>query len=441
MNNSEITKTLKLAYPIILGELSQMFLSLLDTAMVGAISYKHLAAGALVISVINIPFVLGIGITISVSQLVSMANGSRDSGLVSHYLFNGIILCAITAIIISLGLEFSKNLLFHLGQDNEVATLAVPYMSLMGWSVIPMLLFMALKQFTDGLEFTKTAMILSLSLIPLNFGLNWLLIFGHWGLPRLELVGAGWGTLISRTLVFLVLALVIFRHRIFRKYIIMGRRQWRFKRQTMRELLHIGIPSSLQLGLESGAFAISGIIIGTIGAREQSAHQIALIMASMTFMVSMGLSQAGSIRVSNAFGRRDWKHVQTIGKSTIWAALCYGTLCAIGFIIFRHFLPTLFTKDTELIQIAGTLLLFAAVFQIPDSIQAISAGLLRGIKDVKTPTLLIALAYWVFGLPISCLLAFYFHMGAKGFWIGFIIGLSFSALLLTFRFIKMTKRK
>lgn len=437
---TETNKTLRLAYPVILGEVAQISLGLIDTAMVGGVSYKHLAAAALVMSVINIPFVLGIGITISVSQLVSMANGQRDGALVSHYLFNGFLLSAATAVCISLGLEFSKDILYHLGQDPVVAELAVPYMRLMGWSVIPMLLFMALKQFTDGLEFTKTAMILSLLAIPLNFFLNWLLIFGNWGFPRLELVGAGWGTLITRTLIFLALGFVVLRYPLFKKYIIIGKKQWHFSRKTLWELLHIGVPSSLQLGMESGAFAVSGILIGIIGAREQAAHQIAISLASMTFMVSMGLSQAGSIRVSNAFGRKDWPAVRLIGKTTTVAALCYGTFCAIAFVLLRAYLPLLFTKDKEVINIATTLLLFAAIFQISDSTQAISAGLLRGIKDVKIPTIFVSIAYWVVGLPVGSLLAFYFKMGATGIWIGFILGLTIAALLLSSRFRKMSKK-
>src|SRR6185312_8682360 len=287
-------KTLKLAFPIILGEVAQMSLGIIDTAMVGAVSYKQLAAAALVMSVINIPYVFGIGITISVSQMVSMAHGRKDGKLVSHYLFNGFWLCAISAVIISLAIEISKNILFHLGQDAEVARLALPYLQIMGWSVIPMLLFLALKQFTDGLEFTKTAMILSLSALPLNAFLNWLFIYGNWGFPRMELMGAGWGTLITRIFIFIVLAFIILYHRTFRRYVAVRSKVWKIKSHTIRELLHIGIPSSFQITMEAGAFAISGILIGTIGAVEQAAHQIALSMASLTFMVSMGLSQAGS---------------------------------------------------------------------------------------------------------------------------------------------------
>ena len=430
-------KTLNLAFPIILGEIAQLSLGIIDTAMVGAVSYKQLAAAALVMSVVNIPYVFGIGITISVSQMVSMAHGRNDKKLVSHYLYNGFWLCGISAVIIALVLEFGKNILLHLDQDPEVAQLAIPYLQIMGWSVIPMLLFLALKQFTDGLEFTKTAMILSLAALPINVFLNWLLIYGNWGFPRLELVGAGWGTLITRILIFIVLGFIILYHGTFRRYIAVRSVEWKLKWFSLKELLGIGIPSSFQITMEAGAFAISGILIGTIGAVEQAAHQIALSIASLTFMVSMGLSQAGSIRASNAFGRRDKRAISDIGKSTIIMALIYGSFCAIGFVVFRNQLPYLFNDEYSVVSLASFLLLFAAIFQISDSTQAISAGLLRGIKDVKIPTVFVGVAYWAIGIPVGCLLAFYFKMGAAGIWTGFIVGLTFSALFLSLRFKKM----
>lgn len=432
-------KTWKLAFPIILGEVAQMMLGIIDTAMVGAVNYKQLAAAALVMSVINIPYVFGIGITISVSQMVSMAHGRRDGKLVSHYLFNGFWLCVFSAVAISLVIELNRNILFHLDQDPEVATLALPYLQIMGWSVIPMILFLALKQFTDGLEFTKTAMILSLTALPLNAFLNWLLIYGNWGFPRMELMGAGWATLITRIFIFVLLGLIVLYHPTFRKYIAVRSIEWKLRWQTFKDLLHIGIPSSFQISMEAGAFAVSGILIGTLGAVQQAAHQIALSCASLTFMVSMGLSQAGSIRTSNSFGRNDKKLIRVIGKSTLYIALVYGTLCAIIFIVFRNELPLIFNGNLEVVSLASYLLLFAALFQISDSTQAVSAGLLRGIKDVKVPTIFIAIAYWVVGIPVGCLLAFYFKMGAAGIWIGFITGLTFSATFLTFRFKKMIR--
>jgi len=435
----EAFRTLKLALPIIIGELAQMALHIIDTAMVGAISYKQLAAAALVINAMNIPFVLGIGMTISVSQMVSMAHGKDDAKAVSHYLFNGFCLCALTAIVISLSLVLGRNFLQHLGQDPEVVTYALPFMKMMGLSIIPMLLFMTLKQFADGLEYTRTAMILSLASMPINIFLNWLLIYGNWGFPRLELVGAGWSTFITRSIIFIALLLIVLKHKTFRPYVAVGKTQWHLRKKTWRELLGIGVPSSLQIGMEAGAFAVSGIIIGTISAVAQASHQIALSCASFTFMVSMGLAQAGSIRVSNAFGTKNWPKISVIGKSTLMTAFLYGLFCAIMFVVFRYQLPEAFTKNGDVQAMAAMLLLFAALFQISDSTQAIGAGLLRGIKDVKTPTVLIGIAYWVIGIPVGYLLAFKADMGAAGMWTGLILGLTFASLFLLFRFVKMVK--
>lgn len=433
---SETTKTWKLSGPIILGELTQMSLGMIDNAMVGAISYKQLAAAALVNSVLGIPFVLGIGVTMSVSQMVSMAHGRRDGMQVSHYFYNGFWLCTVAGLLIALLLNLGKNVLYHLGQDPEVARLAEPYLQIMGWSILPMLMFMAIKQFTDGLELTLTAMLLSLLALPLNIGINWLLVYGNWGFPRWELVGAGVGTLVTRIVILLALMIIVLSHKKFGRYVAVRKKQWNLQYRTQRELLQIGIPSSLQAGMESGAFAVSGIIIGTLGAVQQAAHHIALSCAAFTFMVSMGLAQGGAIRVSNAWGRNSWGDIRIIGKSTLLSGLIYGILCAIFFVCVKDVLPLAFNSDAAVVSIASVLMLYAAIFQISDSTQAIGVGLSRGIKDVKVPTLYVAIAYWVVGIPTGCLMAFVFKMGAAGMWIGFVAGLTFSAIFLNLRFFK-----
>lgn len=437
----ETSKTARLAIPIILGEIAQMSLHLIDTAMVGAVSYVQLAAASLVFNVMNIPFVIGIGITISVSQMVSMAQGQFDGQKVSHYFFNGFILCAGFSLLIAAVLFGSKNIFHSLGQDEEVVSYAVPFMNFIGLSIIPMILFMTLKQFTDGLEYTKTAMFISLAGLPLNIFLNWLLIFGNLGFPRLELLGAGWATLITRTLMFLALGYVVLRHKLFARYIAVSKHQWKLKVKTLKELLHIGIPSSMQLGMESGVFAVSGIIIGTIGAVEQAAHQIALSCASLTFMVSLGLSQAASIRVSNAFGAKNFPKITLIGKSALLTALCYGTCCALLFTIFRNQLPGLFNDDPRVVEMAAYLLLFASIFQISDSTQAVGSGILRGLKDVKIPTVFIAIAYWVIGLPVGYLITFHWGWGPSGIWTGLTTGLSLASLFLIGRFFLLTRSR
>ncbi len=434
-------KTWKLSAPIILGELTQMALGIIDSIMVGKISYQHLAAAALVNSVMNIPFVLGFGMTMSVSQTVSMANGRRDSLKVSHYLYNGCCLCAVAAIIIAIVLNFSRNILFHLGQDPYVAALGVPYLQIMGWSIIPMMLFIGIKQFTDGLERTRTAMMLSIAALPINIFLNWLLVYGNWGFPRMELTGAGLGTLITRVLILLIFIVVLFVHPFFSRYIAVRKNQWNLKWSTIKELLHIGVPSSLQAAMESGAFAVSGIIIGTLGAIQLAAHQIALSCASVAFMVSWGLAQGGSIRVSNAWGRNNWKDIEAIGKSTLISGTCYGALGVLVFVVFRNILPLSFNDNAAVLGLASVLMLYAAVFQVSDATQAIAVGLLRGVKDVKVPTMYIAIAYWVVGIPVGCLMAFTFKMGAAGMWIGFVSGLTFTSLSLNNRFFKILERR
>ena len=307
----------------------------------------------------------------------------------------------------------------------------------MGWSTIPMIMFISLKQFTDGLERTRTAMLLSLSALPVNIFINWLLIYGNWGFPRLELRGAGLGTLITRVIIVIVFIIVLQKHSMFSKYIAVRKNQWKLQWQTIKELLHIGIPSSIQVAMESGAFAVSGIIIGTLGAVQLASHQIAIGCASVAFMISWGLAQGGSIRVSNAWGRNNWRDISIIGRSTLLSGLLYGIFGAIIFICFRNILPRAFNTNGAVLALSSVLMVYAAVFQISDATQAIGASLLRGIKDVKIPTVYIGIAYWAVGIPLGCLMAFTFKMGAVGMWIGFLGGLLFFPVFLTRGFFKI----
>jgi MATE family multidrug resistance protein len=203
--------------------------------------------------------------------------------------------------------------------------------------------------------------------------------------------------------------------------------------------MHIGVPTSLQYGMEVAAFAVSGIMIGWLGATSQAAHQIALNLASATFVAALGLSMGGSIRIANAYGRNELTLLRKIGISTILGGLAYGTVCAILFVIFKRYLPLLFTNNAEVAAVASALLVFAAIFQISDATQAIGVGLLRGIKDVKVPTIFVAIAYWLIGIPVGYILSFKLNMGAPGIWLGFVTGLTASSILLNTRFLKKSK--
>lgn len=434
----ELRNTLPIAFPLILSNITQVSLGLIDSAMVGAIDYYQLAASSLVVNAVAIPQVIGTGITMAISPLVAFANGRKDLNKASELLYNGFWLSTFAGLLIAVLIVAGKNILLHLQQDEKVAITAIPYFAFMGWSLFPMMIFLGLKQFADGLEYTKTGMVLSLAALPVNAFLCWIFIFGKLGMPRLELVGAGIATLITRILQAVVMAIVIYRHRIFQPFIQLRSAAWHVNKTVIKELLHIGVPSSMQYTMEAGAFSVSGIMIGWLGATAQAAHQIALNCASFTFMASLGLSLAGSIRISNAFGQRNKPLLRNIGTSTIAGGISYGIACALLFIVFRHQLPLLFNKNVEVIGMASALLLFGALFQISDATQAIGVGLLRGIKDVKRPTLYVAIAYWVIGIPMGYWLAFNLHMGAAGIWLGFVAGLTASSVLLNYRFLRKT---
>ncbi len=279
-------------------------------------------------------------------------------------------------------------------------------------------------------------MMLSLISLPLNALLNYAFIFGHWGAPRLELYGAGLATFWARVVMMIAMIWIVVQHKSYRPYLKYWRATIALRMELVKETLRIGIPSSLQMMLEGGAFAVSGIMIGWLGATTQAAHQIVLNCASTTFMAALGLSLGASIRVGHAFGMADRKLQRQIGISAMLGAVIWGLFCLLLFVLLRHQLPLLFNKEPSVVMLAAGLFFVAAVFQVSDSLQAIGAGLLRGTKDVNVPTVLIAIAYWAIGIPVGYLLAFKAGMGAYGIWWGFVAGLSMSAFFLNLRFLR-----
>lgn len=432
-------RIIAVSIPIILGNMTQIMLGIIDSAMVGSIDSVLLAGSALVNNILSIPYIMGIGLSYAISPLVATANGNDEKERSFHIAANGFLLCAIFAIVVGVGIHWGADIVFHLDQDIAVAIVSRDYLIIMGWSTVPMLMFLALKQFTDGLEFTRTGMYLALASIPLNAILNYLFIFGKLGLPRYELFGAGIGTLITRILIFFALLWIILKTDKYAPYREQLHDSIKIRVRTLRRLLKIGIPSSLQYAMESGAFAVSGIMIGWLGAVQLAAHQIAISIAALTFMVSIGLSAAGSILVGNYLGRRDLETARTVGKNTLIMGLVYGIACAILFVITNEYIPYFFNDEPQVIAYAAVLLIFAGIFQISDAIQAISVGLLRGLHDVKIPTLYISIAYWIIGIPFGYYLAFHAGMEARGIWIGLVTGLSIAAVTMTYRFFRISR--
>ncbi len=437
----ENRRTLQVALPIIVANMVQILMGIIDSAMVGTISSELLAASSLVTNVVTIPYILVMGMTAAIPPLVAAARSSTGSREPFDILVNGLVITAVAAILLAVSIHLGSGVIHHMKQDPVVAQLGEPFLIIMGWSIIPMALFLAIKHFADGLEYTRIPMYLSLAAIPVNILFNYMFIFGNWGAPRLELVGAGIGTLLARIFMFAGMLITLFYSPAFSEYIAGWRERLHLSRAMLRKILRIGIPSSMQYAMEAWAFAVSGIIIGWLGHIVQASHQIALSLASATFMVSMGLSAAGSIRVGTAFGRQDIAHARLIGRGTLHMSVVYGIACALFFIAFRHQLPLLFNQEVAVVVTASNLLLLAAIFQISDASQAIGVGLLRGLQDVRIPTLYVTLAYWVIGIPLGCILAFSLDMGANGIWIGLVMGLSVSAVLLNRRFLQLTSRR
>ncbi|TXB61873.1 MATE family efflux transporter [Phaeodactylibacter luteus] len=436
----EVKKTLILGWPIILGNMTQIALGIIDSAMVGAIHSSQLAAAAFVNNLIALPLILAIGLTTAISPLVASALGEKDEVKPLRILFNGGLIVTAMALLFAIGIHFGADMVYYFGQDEIVAELSRPYLIWMGWGMIPMAAFMAMKQFADGLGRTRVPMYLALLSIPINVLVNYAFIFGEWGAPRMELEGAGVGTLASRIVVMIAIFWLIAKGEHFAPYRQHLSDQLQFRYKRFRDIFRIGIPASLQYGMETAAFALSGIMAGWLGYVQQAAHQIAISIASFTFMVSVGISAAGSIRVGYAYGRQDWAHARQVGQSTLLIAIAYGVLCAVFFVLGRHQLPLLFNDEAKVVTYAAVLLFLTAVFQISDAVQAIGVGLLRGLQDVRVPTLFVFLAYWAIGIPSGYALAFWYGMDVGGIWIGLVIGLSASAILLTLRFLRLTAK-
>jgi len=437
----EVRHTLRLGWPIILGNLTQIALGIIDNAMVGAIHSSQLAAASLVNNIVAIPLILGMGLSMAISPLVAAAHGEGDTDKPLRILYNGLWITVIVALLMAAGIHLGAGMVFHMGQDRIVAELSVDYLIWMAWGMVPMVVFMASKQFADGLGMTRIPMYISLASLPINVLVNYAFIFGKWGAPRLELEGAGIGTLAARLLIALAMLLYVFRAPAFAPYRQHLRDQLRLRRERIADIFRIGIPSGLQYGMESAAFAVSGIMAGWLGYVQQAAHQIALSLAAVTFMVSLGISVAGSIRVAYAYGQKDWEQARRIGISTIAMAISYGLLCAGAFILLRHRLPLLFNDEAPVLEFAATLLLLAGVFQISDSTQAVAVGLLRGLQDMRIPTFFVAVAYWIIGIPAGYALAFGLNLEVAGIWIGLVLGLSGSATFLSLRFLRLTGQR
>ncbi|MDX5321469.1 MAG: MATE family efflux transporter [Bacteroidota bacterium] len=435
---SHFKATLLLAWPIIVGQVGQVLMGVVDTAMVGKIGEASVAAAGASSAVFFLITVFGFGLSSAISPLVSMAAAKNDLAETAGILRGAYRASLIVSISIQVILYFISFQFGFLKQDQEVTDLAVAYLRIISWSVLPMILFLSAKQFADGLSFTRSSMFITLAAIPLNGFLNWLMIYGNWGFPAMNLDGAGYATLITRIVMMISMLLYVHQSKDLQHFVL---QKPKLVTTFTKKVMAMGIPSGFQYFFEVAAFGGAMIMAGWIGVVEQAAHQIAINTAALTYMAVTGFAAAGGIRVGAAFGGYSQKELRVAGKSALLLGACWMILCGSLLALFRHEVVALYIDKPEVQAWAARLLLIAALFQLSDGIQAIGLGILRGIADVKWPMAITLFAYWVIGLPIGYYLGFNTALSVEGIWIGLLIGLSVSAALLYWRFNRLSKLK
>ncbi|MFI2742552.1 MATE family efflux transporter [Zhouia sp. PK063] len=444
----EFSYNFRLAYPVILGMLGQTFVAFADNVMVGQLGTAELAAVSLGNSFVFIAISLGIGFSTSITPLVAEAEGEGNIEKGRAALKHGVILCMLLGVLLFALLLFAKPLMYLMDQPVEVVEYALPFLDIVAFSLIPFILFQALKQFSDGLSQTKYAMYATILANVLNVLINYLLIYGNLGFPKMGITGAAIGTLISRIVMVIFIWVLFKRNSRFHPYVT-GFKLGEYSKEVFKKILNLGLPSSMQMLFEVAIFTAAVWLSGVLGKNPQAANQIALNLSSMTFMVVTGLSVAAMIRVGNQRGLRDFKELRRIAFSVFLLAIILQIIFASCFALFRHWLPTLYLDEhdlvnqvdnMEVISIAAQLLLISAIFQISDGIQVVVLGALRGLQDVKIPTLITFVAYWVIGFPTSYYLGLHTELQNQGIWIGLLAGLSVSAILLYIRFHYLTNK-
>ncbi len=434
----EIRPTLALALPIIVGQVSQMLMGVTDSLMIGRAGTVPLAASSFGGNVFAVFYVLGIGLLLPVSILASRARGANQPAECAEYLRHGVALALAWGLLETLGLGLLATQLGRFGQAPEVLALVTPFFLLIAASLVPVFIYLVLRQFSEAMGHPWVPMLIMLGGVGLNAALNWVLIYGHLGAPALGLTGAGLSTLLSRTLGAVVIFAWLRRDPAIRAA---WPARWfgNYSRARFREMLHIGLPASGMLLFESSAFATSTVMVGWLGAVPLAAHQIAITCASLSFMFPLGLSMATSMRVSRAVGAGELARRRPIAFGSMGLGALMTATFGVMFFCFGAPIAARFVRDATVVALAAQLLGVAALFQLFDGGQVIGAASLRGITDVKVPALITFLAYWVVALPLGYFLGVHRGFGAVGVWSGIATGLAFAAIFLAARFARLTR--
>ena len=444
----EFKYNLKLAYPVMIGMLGHTFVQFIDNVMVGQLGTAELAAISLGNSFVFIAMSIGIGFSQAITPLIAEADGAKKDNDISRIFEHSFLICLILGIILFTVVFLNRSLLYSMNQPIEVVKLASPYLFWVSFSLISIVTFQSFRQFADGLSFTKAAMYSTLLGNVINVILNFFLIFGLWIFPKLGVEGAAIGTLISRLCMLTFIVIYLKLHKKLSKYI---KRFFPSKVQIQRvkKIIYLGLPSALHSFFEVAFFISAVWMAGIISKNSQAANQIALNLASMTYMVALGVGVAAMIRVGNQRGMMNFIKLREVALSTLLLIIIIDIFFCLIFLIFNDYLPLLYldpgdsnnlTDVNEVIQIASKLLIIAGVFQLFDGIQAVVLGALRGMQDVNKPALIIFLSYGLIGFPTSYFLGFYTSLSVVGIWIGLMTGLFSSSLFLFLRFNYLSKK-
>jgi MATE family multidrug resistance protein len=440
----ELTETLKLAVPIVLTQLGQIAMMTTDLALIGRLGDEAVAAAALAHTVFFVSFTFGMGLVSAVAPLAAQAFGARNPRQVRRALRVGLWAALLISLPIMAFPLYGEQILLTLGQAPATAHLAQRYLSGLAWGVAPSLWFLAIRGFMGAVNRPEPGLWITLVAIPANAVLVYLLIHGALGLPRLELFGAGLATTMIDFGMFLAALWFAYRSHPFRKFHVLGR-MWRIDWLLMRQLIVIGAPISIAFLLEYGLFAAAAILMGLIGTTALAAHQIALQVTAILFMVPLGIGMAATVRVGHAVGRDDAAAVRRAGLvATVLGIVIISTLTLaviLGrFAIARFFFGAAVESAGVAVDLAATLLMVGATFFVADGIQTVAAGALRGMSDTRVPLLFAVISYWLIGFTSAYGLAFWTELGAVGVWIGLSCGTAVYATLLVLRFRLLTHR-
>jgi len=433
------TQLLKLATPLVLTQAGQMTVQLIGIAMVGRVGTAELAAGSFANSVYIVIMLFGLGLFLGVTPLVGHARGANVDRQAAAVMYSGFALSALLLPVIALISWSLTWVMPYMGQTDEVVRLAVPYYRILAISIIPFLLFTLLKQIGEGLSNTLLAMVATIASNLLNIILNYLLIFGKLGFPKLGLLGAGYATLFARIAMPLLLYAGFMYLKPIRRYFVLMRTV-KATSQGVFEIFSVGLPIAGQLVLEVSAFAFSAVMMGWLGDVPLASHELAMGLASFTFMIANGVAMATTIRVSFQLGTRNFASMEHVAYSAVQLVVTYMGLCGLGFLLFRHQLPYIFTADIHVVDQAASLLMVAALFELFDGLQVVCLGILRGFADVKAPMIIAGFSYIVVGLSVSYLCAFTLNIGPEVIWYGFLAGLIVAGVLLSLRIRKNIRK-